>query len=230
MAKNQVKRTASTEEFLEAVRAGDLAQVKALLEASPSLANAKSESGLSPILVALYFGHHQVAALSASRKADLDIHEASSLGEIERVKYLVEGDPSLASSYSVDGYTPLALAAYLGQKETVQFLISKGADVNAIAKNESRFTALTGAVSSGHRAIVELLLTGGADPNHRYEEGITPLFAAAANGDPKMIELLLARGADASVKTPKGQTALSIALEKGHNNVAGLLRRHGAAT
>ena len=57
----------------------------------------------------------------------------------------------------------------------------KGADVNAVARNGTGFTYLTGVVSRMHKVIAELLLSKGANVNHRYEAGFSPLMIAAEN-------------------------------------------------
>ena len=52
---------------------------------------------------------------------------------------------------------------------TVQFLISKGADVNRQTSTNDH-TVLSLACAGGHLAVVELLLTQGADPAHQDQD------------------------------------------------------------
>ncbi len=217
-----------SEEFLRAVQAGDVPQVRTLLEEHPELKDARSPEGVHAAVLALYYGHPDVAEAIMQRKPVLDLHSAASVGDLPRVKALVAGDPTALASFSSDGFPPLALAAYMGRTETVEYLLAQGADVNQVGKNRGRFTALTGAVSARQREVVERLLAAGADPNYWYQGGFTPVLEAAANGDLPILELLVAHGGDLSAETEQGKTAVAFALEKGHPETADWLRKHGA--
>ncbi len=217
-----------TEEFLKAVQAGDVGKVQSLLEENPALRDARSPEGVHAAVVALYYGHPDVSRTILSRKPVLDLHAAATVGESARVRQLVEADPASVASYSADGFPPLALAAYLGHLDIVDYLLAKGADVNQVGKNRGAFTALTGAVSSRHRDVVRRLLEAGADPNYWYQGGFTPVLEAAANGDIPILELLIAHGGDLAAETEQGKTAIAYAEEHKHPETVAWLREHGA--
>src|SRR5207245_7725521 len=111
-------------------------------------------------------------------------------------------------TYSPDGFTPVALAAYLGQKSVKGSTTEKGANVNAIVKNATGFTALTGAVANNHVEISKILVKRGANVNHRYEGGVSPLMEACLNGNLELVNFLLENGADPSAKTKDEKTPL----------------------
>ena len=216
------------EEFLEAIKNGDRTKIEHLLETKPSLARSKTSAGVSATVFALYNGNRQVATTIAGKKGKLDIFEAASLGDLAQVKDLVKHNSSLANAYSPDGFTPVALAAYLGQRETVEYLIENGADVNAVAGNTTGFTPLTGAVSQNHTEIAKVLVKNGANVNHSYEAGFTPLTHAASSGDTELVIFLLDHGADPNTKTSDGKSPLSFAIEKNHLEVISILKKQGA--
>jgi ankyrin repeat protein len=217
-----------TDEFLEAIQKGNLPKINQLLDTTPILASSKTKNGVSPILLALYHGHQDIARTIAAKKNELDVFEASVMGKLDQVKNLIRQDPSLVNSYSPDGFSPVALAAYLGQKETTEYLILKGANVNAIAKNASGFTALTGAIANNHTEISKILVKRGADVNHRYEGGVSPLMEASLNGNIELVSFLLENGADPNAMTKDGKSPISVAREKNHAGVVEVLKRHGA--
>lgn len=220
--------TMQTDEFLEAVRKNDTEKILQLLNTQPSLAKTRDASGVSAVFLALYRGNKQTATVIAERIPSLDVFEAAAIGDTSRLKNLVADDPALVKSYSPDGFTALALAAYIGQKESVEFLIEKGADLNAIAENETGFTALTGAVTQNHNSIARLLVEKGANVNHRYEGGFTPLMHAAHAGNLELVALLIEHGADTNTTNSNGKTALSFALENKREKVVDLLKKQGA--
>jgi ankyrin repeat protein len=217
-----------TDEFLEAIQKGNLSRITQLLEANPALANSKAKNGVSAILLALYNGHGNLGEAIASKKTELDVFEAATLGKLDVVKSLIERNISLPSAYSPDGFALVALAAYLGQKETTEYLIRKGADVNAVARNPTGFTALTGAVANNHTEIAKLLVKRGAQVNYRYEGGFSPLMGASENGNLELVNFFLANGADPNAKTKDGKTPMSFAKEKNHAEVVEMLKKHGA--
>ncbi len=219
----------SAAQFFKVIQAGDTAAVKRMLAAEPQLASARNEKGQSALLLTVYSGNEELCDTLLAQGVPLELHEAAALGQLERVKHLVEKEPSQAKSYSPDGFPVMALTAVFGHLEVAEYLFAKGADVNAVATNGTGYNTLTGAVASGHTAIVAWLLENGADPNHRYGAGYSPLLTAAANGHLGIVSMLLGNGADLSARTNDGKTALKFAEERGHAEVAEFLRSRGAA-
>lgn len=215
--------------FLQAVQDGDVVAVRWLLDADPALATAKNEQGMSAVMAAVYSGRKEIRDLLVQAGAVRELHEAAATGHVEELRELVEENPTLARSYSPDGFPVVALAAVFGHAEAANYLVAQGADVNAVSTNGSGYTALTGAVASGHAEVVAWLLSKGADVNHRYGPGYSPLLTAAANGHLEIVKLLLQHGADPFAKANGGQTPLTLAEARGHSHVAEFLRAPQAA-
>jgi len=213
-----------TKSFFDAIRSGDLGQVRGLLDRDHSLASARNESGASALLMAIYTGRSEVRELLLSRGVQMDLPEASAAGDLTRVKHFVEAEPALANSFSADGFPVFALACFFGHLDTARYLAEQGADIHAAATNGSGYNALTAAVTAGHTEIVKYLLKRGLDPNYRYGPGYTPLLASAANGHLEIVKLLLANGADPAATADDGKSALVIATERNHAEVAEFLR------
>ena len=216
-------------ELFAAIRGGDTATVRTLLDAQPGLVGAKNEQGQSPVLAAVYGGRSEIRDLLIARGAALAFHEAAAAGRLDRVKELLEREPGLAQSYSPDGFPVFALAAAFGHLPVVRYLFEKEANVNAAATNGTGYNALTGAVTSGHNEIAVWLLENGAHANYCYGPGYTPLLAAAANGHIEIVKALLEHGADLHAKANDGKSAVVIAEERKHPEIAAFLRARGAA-
>jgi len=216
-----------TELFFDAIRCGDTAAVSALLDNDPALLTAKNAQSQSPVLFSIYNRQKEIRDLFLSRGASLELHEAAAAGDLPRVSQLVEAEPSLAKSFSPDGFPILALAAVFGNFDVTKYLHAKGGDINAVSSNGSGYTALTGTVASGHAEIAEWLLENGAEPNCSYANGYTPLLAAAANGHLEILKTLLAHGSDLDAKTSDGKNALTFAIERKHGEVENFLRQKG---
>jgi uncharacterized protein len=146
---------------------------------------------LSPLMQALYDGDRERA--EALRHGELDVFEAAALGDVERLRVLLDADPSLVSAWSVDGFTPLHYAVFFGTPETVHLLAERGADLEAPARNEEiagGARPLHSAVAAGRRDAVEALLAAGADPSAERPGGGTPLDEAELTGRAELSELI----------------------------------------
>ena len=140
------------EEFLDTIKKRDIPRLKRFLEREPSLATTKDRNGVSAILVAIYYGNKEAADLIAAKKPELDVFEAASLGHLDQVKSLITRNRSRVNSLTPDGLTPLALAAFLGHDEVVEFLVVRGA---------ARFGAQDGDADLGEGVPVRIELIRG---------------------------------------------------------------------
>src|SRR6266404_2403492 len=119
--------------FIDAIKAGEFERVKAMVSAEPTLIDARSRTGESAILTAVYHRQKEIVNLLVARGAALSIFEACAAGEMEHVERLLGGDAdrSAINAHSPDGWTPLHLAAFFGHAKIVELLLSRDADVAA---------------------------------------------------------------------------------------------------
>jgi ankyrin repeat protein len=212
-----------SQEFFEAIRAGDRDKVDALLKSDATLLNARDEKGLGAYTFAKYSGRNDIAALLLEKGVELDIFAACMAGAKERVLQLIRENPDLINTYSHDGWTPLHLACFFGQPGIAEVLIANGADVNARSRNPMQNAPLHAAAAGRSKDAVRTLLEHGADVNARQEGGWTALHAASQNGDVEMVRLLIAGGADVKARADNQQNAMDLALGKGHQAVVDVL-------
>ena len=223
--------TSSSAAFIDAIKAGEFERVKAMVSAEPTLIDARSRTGDSAILTAVYHRQKEIVNLLVARGANLSLFEACAAGELERVERLLEesapGAPGV-NDYSADGWTPLHLAAFFGHAKIAELLIAHDANVAARSRGANGNTALHAALAGNHKFVAALLIGHGADVNAADAQGWRPLHLAAANNNMDAMKQLIAQGADVNAANGEAKTALSLATEKNHREAAVLLRRHGA--
>ena len=153
-----------------------------------------------------------------------------------------------------EGQTALMFAANYNHLDTVKYLISCGANINA-TRNEG-ITALMIASKVGNEKLVEYLIQNGADINLITNQGADAFIYATQYGNVSCAKLLLDAGADINhmdkdgsalhnatregkydsvkfllekgidyyLKNPKGETALDIAKAKDDKRIISLLQ------
>lgn len=122
--------------------------------------------------------------------------------------------------------TPLMCACNRDNVETVRYLLSRKAKVNA--KTSTGFTPLFIAAREGSTGVVKLLLAHGADVNLSGDKGWTPLMAASRYGHVDIVKLLIANKANVNASGIFFVTALWLAQESGHNEIVRMLKKAGA--
>jgi ankyrin repeat protein len=217
------------QQFLKAVAKGDVAGVRDMLKKDPALARAVNADGVSAVLLAAYYRRKEVLAELLASGVELNGFEAAAIGNLDRVRALLEKDAGLANSYSTDGFTALGLATFFGHKDMVELLLTKGAKVNVASRNAMKVMPLHSAAAARRLDLAAILINHGADVNARQEGDVTPLHEAAASGQMELVKLLLAHGADVDAKTRDGKTASQLAEDAGQAEAVMLLKKHGAA-
>ena len=187
-----------------------------LLDSFPALASARSPLGVSIIAQTVYLGRLDVAREIARRRQDLDLFEASCIGDRVHVESLLSRSPDAVDRHSPDGYTPLMLAAHLGHLELVELLIARGAELDANSANAMQVAPLHSAAAHPDPAQAALvsrtLLDAGADPNSQQRGGYTALHEAVLQQNYALAETLLEFGASPHVSNDEGDSPLQIAV------------------
>ena len=153
----------------------------------------------SELLLALYRGDEAAAEEILAANPELDVFEAAAAGRADRLRELVDEDPSLVNAWAADGFQPLGLASFFGHADAARVLLEHGAEVNSASRNNFKVMPLHSAAATSdpeaRYAIAKLLLEHGADPNARQQDDFTPLMAADQHGDTRLHELLVQHGA-----------------------------------
>lgn len=209
---------------MESIKTGDIAGITAALQASPELARARDANGVSMICMSVYMGQREIADQLAQGRSDLDIFEASTLGDTQRVTALVNTQADLRDAFSPDGYHPLGYACFFGHRALFDYLMAVGADVNAPSRNPMKVCPIHSAAANSDPELAlymaQALIDKGADVNALQQGNNTPLHEAGQRGHAELIDALLAAGADKSLRNDEGNNAVGLACMAGYHHLA----------
>ncbi len=199
---------------------------------------------------------HVAAALLAAGVSD-SLHNAAARGDMQALEHLIDADSlkrcNLRSQTplhcaALGGHTKivdrllqepdvsledpvftglLSAAAMSGSESTVALLIEKGSKVKEL-NNLPLVNAVANASLSGSSAIVEKLLTLGANPNSVDGEGWPVLFAAVHAHDYNLTHSLLVHGANVHQKGPENASLLeALGCQGQDEKLTALLKQYG---
>ncbi len=200
--------------------------------------NAKNKNGDTPAHIALreHMREHdkpflvmEMLDLLIAKGANLSCIQLSAYqGELAKVRSFVEQGTDVDARDS-DGATALHYAALRGNQDVVEFLVGRGADVNAKDKVYG-FIPLhyVDGIHADGIHVVELFIAKGANVNAKDRWGWTPLDSAAESGRLAVAKLLIKAGANVNSRYAWGQTPLNWAADRGHTAVVQLLIAKGA--
>jgi len=152
------------------------------------------------------------------------LHEAIDQDALDTIRaLLVQGMDVNTRWYSM---TPLMIAAAKASNTIVQFLIDRGAAIDATARDGT--TALMFASMHGYASTAQLLLNAGATVDLPDRKGWTALHHSAIFGLPSVLSVLLESGASIHAKTQRDETALDLALKGEHVQAVMILKAAGA--
>ena len=128
------------------------------------------------------------------------------------------------TAYAGDVET-LYRAAGDGKATEVAGLLKSGVNVNGRTRSGSY--ALNAAAVENNTAVIQLLLSHGADPNVQNKQGDTPLICATkyAGGKTDTVKLLVDAGTDREVRDNSGNTALDYAIAKDQRDAISILKQ-----
>ncbi len=214
-------------EIIELIKTGENDLLEQKLNDNPSLADSKTEQGISLIQFAAYCRNNFAVDILKKRKQKLDIFESSSIGNTEIVNQLLDKNPECLNAYSSDGFTALGLASFFGHLSLVKLLLDRGANPNIASNNQFKVAPIHSACAISNFEIAQLLIRHRAEVNAKQMQGVTPLHSAAHNGQTKLSKLLIDNGAEINAKMDNGHTPLFMANEKNFQETAEFLIKHG---
>jgi ankyrin repeat protein len=178
---------------------------------------------------------------------DKQLFESVERDSIEQVRSVLAGGADV-NARDEEGATPLHRAVAAGNKEVIDLLIARGANVNATGGSLGG-TPLCEAIAADYDSsdvahklyrelkekraeqlmldIVRTLIAHGTDVNARDEFGGRVLGCALPFAPIEVVRLLLASGADPGLKDDRGTTALHEAVSLGYIDLVALFLDSG---
>ncbi|XP_067653167.1 putative ankyrin repeat protein RF_0381 [Haliotis asinina] len=210
-----------------ASRAGHVDVVQYILSLSVVDINSRGRKDMTPVMMAVGKGHQEVVKLLVGQGASVSLqdnrgnnilHIACRGGHVEMVKYVLSQSMADINSRGWKTFTPVMVAAGKGRKEVVEFLVSKGADINT--SNRAGKNILHLACRAENVELVKYILSKNmADINSRDKKQMTPILIAAMEGHEEVVQLLVNEGAKVSLRDKKANNILHLACRGGHVEV-----------
>lgn len=149
-----------------------------------------------------------------------NIWQAAKEGSLPAVVFYVNEDENNINKKNKDDWdkTPLMWASWKGHLKIVEYLVSSGAEVDAV--DYFGYTALMRASRNGHTSTVEYLIKQGAKVNQKHIRNDTSLHEAVFGNHLEVVKLLIENGADKSLKDEKIRTPLAWAKKLCRNSIS----------
>ena len=226
---------AGASELLDAIKANDIAQVRALISAGAD-ANEKSSSG-GPLNIAAGQGSVEIVTALIDAGANLEtpgfvglhpLHAAAKAGQMEIAKLLIARG-AIVDALDDSGRTPLIIAISSPKTiNVIKVLLAAGANRGAEDRAYHR-NALFWAVFEDRLDVVDALLATGLDVNIKdSDQDWTALHLAVAHFNYDIVQFLIDHGADVNIAGKNGETPLQIAKERNSKQMLEILAKAGA--
>lgn len=216
-----------------AVKAGDQAQVQALLDGGLSPMVAGTDKQSPPLVLAVVLKKRDIAQLLLARGADVNARHATYYNatalmlavnnrDADMVKLLLDAGANVNLTDKM-GDSALNWATFYGDEAIAEMLLARKIDATLYGHGN----ALDVALRRGHQKLVE-----------RYTDYLgrrqvvavrnRPLFAAIAEQDAPKVRQAIARGAKVNATDSTGRSALGLAARLGDAKTIGVLAAAGA--
>ncbi|SVB42862.1 uncharacterized protein METZ01_LOCUS195716 [marine metagenome] len=189
---------AANKKLTDAALNGDIEAVKQYLAAGADV-NAKNENRLTPLHLAGFKGHKEIAELLIAKGADVNAKDEGGYTPLDRagLSKQTEITDLLHKHSGISGAADsVQVATSVGNIKAVKQHLTDGVDINA--RDSNQMTPLFHAVGNEKMAVTEFLIKEGAEINTYDNQWKTPLDYAIELKHAELTNLLLKNGAKTS--------------------------------
>ncbi len=213
--------------YIPQTEAAKLKAIKGLFITAPTaglkkkLANSIDKQGKSPLHYALQNGFLTIANFLIEKKANVNIEDRKKSTPLHYAIMYAQGDYDIINTLqqhganlnaqTINGDSPLHIAANWGKIDIAKFLIQKGAIIDI--KNTSGKTPLHNAILEHNVDLVSFFLEKGVNIHAQDNAGNSSLFMAAKEGRIDIAKLLVQKGAIIDIKNTSGETPLQRSID-----------------
>ncbi|KAI0263243.1 ankyrin repeat-containing domain protein [Gloeopeniophorella convolvens] len=159
---------------------------------------------------------------------ELNIFTAAQHGKTDDIRFLIDSDQANATERDRENVTALHWAAINGMIDTCEYLIERGAEVNAVG-GELRATPLQWAARNGLINVMHVLIKHDADPCIFDAQGFNCLHSVVHSSSYwGLLYILCQPGISVDERDSKGHTALQWAVYQGDEVSTRILLKFGA--
>jgi ankyrin repeat protein len=168
-----LSQSINAQEIFDAIRKGDLAKVKELVEKDPQLVKAKNTRQSTPLHVAVDLNNEPIARYLIEKGADLNAVNSNFWAplfyakEKEIAKLLVEKGADI--NFKASNGTAVSWLLLYRRKEVAEYLLEKGVKLPEIGTNQS-IGLLIQSLKSGSIKFLEKYMQQGFNPLYESEE------------------------------------------------------------
>jgi ankyrin repeat protein len=245
-------------DVFEAIRQGDVAAVKGLVDANPQLVKARNANQSTPLHVAADADSEPIARYLIEKGADVHAVNRNRWTPLFYARTAGMARLLVDNGADINVEMPLAWMWATKRREVAEYLMEKGAVLPGCGTPQGRLflvrslRAGSGAVlarclgfplsyespasnSLLHYAsegdspeLIDTLIGRGVPADKANMFGWTPLHVAAANGNLQVVKALLKKAVDVNSRTPDGHTPFTLAVEAHKSDTAEYLKSIGA--
>ena len=210
------------QEIFDAIRNGDIARVKELVEKDPELVKSRNARQSTPLHVAVDRNNEQIVQYLLEKKADPNAKGNSDFTPLFYAKNITITKLLVENGADVNENMPIAWALVNGRKDVVDYLIDKGAKLPE-ADSPQGLLFLVRSIRCGSKKLLDIYLRQGFDLRYENQTKNNLLHYAAESNSTELIDQLMENGLKANEGNIFGWTPLHIAASNGNLEVVKLL-------